>query len=304
VETLLRWLFWNWFSGAGVNKKNTAGRKKDESGTVRFSCVAYRYDGISRFALKDVTVTLARGGITAVIGPNGSGKSTFARHINALLWPVSGTVEVCGMDTADLDLVLEIRRRVGFVFQNFDSQLVGATVEEDIAFGPENLGLSRALIKEAVDFGLEIAGLRELARRPVNMLSGGQKQQLAIAGAVAMRPECLVLDEPTSMIGPAARRSVMNLLRKLEAELNMTIVLVTHHMEEAVLAHRVLVMQNGSVLMDGPPPEIFKSGQLLSGIGLELPKPVELAGRIRKYGVNIPDSFLTVDELVNCLCRL
>lgn len=264
----------------------------------------YRYGGASGNALDGITTTIKKGGLTAVIGANGSGKSTLARHINALLLPKEGTVTVAGMETGNLLSIPEIRRRVGFVFQNPDNQLVGTTVEEDIAFGPQNTGQSAASIKESVQFAIEVAGLKELAKRPPHMLSGGQKQQLAIAGAVAMRTECLVLDEPTSMLGPAGRRSVVELIKKLITNLKMTVVLVTHFMEEAVFADRVLVISKGRIVMDGAPAEVFKSGSLLSGMGLDLPGPEDLAGRLRAYGLDLPAPVLTVDELVACLCLL
>ncbi|MHB8916753.1 MAG: energy-coupling factor transporter ATPase [Desulfocucumaceae bacterium] len=266
--------------------------------------MTYRYGGTAGSALDGITTTVRRGQFTAVIGPNGSGKSTLARHMNALLLPSSGTVTVDGMDPAIPGNIPEIRRRVGFVFQNPDNQLVGTTVEEDIAFGPENLGRDPASIRDAVDFALEATGLGELAGRPPHMLSGGQKQLLAIAGALAMKTGCLILDEPTSMLGPSGRRSVMNIVRRLKKDLKITVVLVTHLMEEAVLADRVLVLHRGRVAAEGTPAEVFSSGSPLPGIGLELPGPVELAGRLRQYGVELPDPVLTVDELVACLCRL
>ncbi len=224
--------------------------------------------------------------------------------MNGLLLPTSGTVTVDGMDTRDPSLLTEIRRRVGFVFQNPDNQLVGTTVEEDIAFGPENLGMSPDSIRESVRFAMRVTGLEGLAGRPPHTLSGGQKQLLAIAGALAMKTECLVLDEPTSMLGPAGRRSVLNLLRKLRENLNLTLVLVTHFMEEAVFADRILLVDGGRIVMDGAPAEVFGSGSRISSVGLELPGPAELAGRLRAYGLDLPDPVLTLDDLVTCLCRL
>lgn len=275
-----------------------------EGGYICLKGVTYRYGGASGNALDGITAAVQKGGFTAVIGANGSGKSTLARHMNALLRPAAGTVTVAGMDTGDPRHIPEIRRRVGFVFQNPDNQLVGTTVEEDIAFGPRNIGQSPARIRESLRFAMEVAGLEELAKRPPHMLSGGQKQQLAIAGAVAMRTECLVLDEATSMLGPAGRRSVVELIKKLKNDLNMTVILVTHFMEEAVFADRVLVIQRGRIAMDGTPAEVFKYGSRLSGMGLELPGPEALAGRLRAYGLDLPAPVLTVDELVACLCRL
>lgn len=208
------------------------------------------------------------------------------------------------MDTRNPAFIPDIRRRVGFVFQNPDNQLVGTTVAEDIAFGPENLGKSPQAIRKAVDFAMTVTGLDGMADRPPHTLSGGQKQQLAIAGAIALETGCVVLDEPTSMIGPTGRRSVMSLLTRLNNELNMTLVLITHHMEEAVLAGRVLVMAGGRVVMDGTPREVFRSVSSLSGLGLDLPGPVELSNRLRAYGLSLPDPVLTMDELVSCICQL
>jgi len=274
-----------------------------EDGYIRFTGVKYRYSGSSRYALDGVDAVVKRGRFTAVIGPNGSGKSTLARHMNGLLLPVAGTVTVAGLDTGNPSSIPEIRRRVGFVFQNPDNQLVGTTVEEDIAFGPENLGLDPDSIRESVIFAMGATGIRGLAGRPPHTLSGGQKQLLAIAGALAMKTECLVLDEPTSMLGPSGRRLVMDLIRKLKVELSLTLVLVTHFMEEAVFADRLLVMDKGRMVAEGSPREIFGSRSLLEAVGLELPGPEEMAGRLRAYGLSLPEPVLSVDELVTCLCR-
>ena len=266
--------------------------------------MVYRYPGAACNALDDVQVGVRRGSFTAVIGLNGSGKSTLARHMNGLLVPGAGAVVVDGLNTGDPRNIPEIRRRVGFVFQNPDNQLVGATVEEDIAFGPENLGLSPASIREAVDYALEVTGLAGLAQRPTQALSGGQKQLLAIAGSLAMRTRCLVLDEATAMIGPAGRRRILDLIKKLVNQFSMTLVLITHFMEEAVLADRVLVMHRGRIIMEGTPAQVFRSGSLLTGTGLALPGPADLACRLRSYGLNLPDPVLSLDELVDSICRL
>jgi len=278
--------------------------KTADCGYISFRDVVFRFSNGSANVLKGISFSIRRRSFTAIIGPNGSGKSTLARHTNGLLVPTAGEVSVDGMDTRISANIPEIRRRVGFVFQNPDNQLVGTTVEEDIAFGPENLGMQPSTIKESVEFALEVTGLKHLAGRPPHMLSGGQKQQLAIAGAVAMKTECLVLDEPTSMLGPEGKRSVMELLKKVKRDLNMTLLVVTHFMEEAVFADRILVIDDGRLVMDGTPQQVFKSRSLLSGIGLELPGPAELSGRLRDGGVPLPDPVLTVDELVECLCRL
>ncbi|MHB8156658.1 MAG: energy-coupling factor transporter ATPase [Desulfocucumaceae bacterium] len=269
-----------------------------------FDDVVFRYGNAKENALNGITVNIRRGEFTVVIGPNGSGKSTFARHIKGLLRPLEGRVAVEGISTTNPDQLPEIMRRVGFVFQNPDNQLVGATVEEDIAFGPENLGVDPPSIRDSVNRAMAEVGLLELAGRPPHNLSGGQKQLLAIAGALAMKNKCLVLDEPTSMLGPAGKRLVMNLLLKLRAGFNITLIMVTHFMEEAVFADRILVMDKGKIVMDGTPREVFREGRLLSIAGLELPGPVELSNRLRSYGVALPDPVLTLDELVTCLCRI
>ena len=278
--------------------------KASDCGYISFKDVVFRFSNDLANVLNGISFSIRRGSFTAIIGPNGSGKSTLARHTNGLLVPTAGEVSVDGMDTRISANIPDIRRRVGFVFQNPDNQLVGTTVEEDTAFGPENLGMHPSTIKESVEFALEVTGLAELAGRPPHMLSGGQKQQLAIAGALSMKTECLVLDEPTSMLGPTGKRSVMELLIRIKRDLNMTLVVVTHFMEEAVLADRILVIGDGRIVMDGTPQQVFKSRSLLLDIGLELPGPAELSGRLREIGVPLPDPVLTVDELVEFLCRL
>lgn len=273
-------------------------------GCIRFRDVVFRYGSAGENALNGVSAEISRGEFVAVIGPNGSGKSTFARHINGLLIPSGGRVEIDGMDTRDPVNIPEIRRRVGFVFQNPDNQLVGTTVEEDIAFGPENLGYAPDTIRRSVNFAMAVTGLADLGQRPPHLLSGGQKQQLAVAGAVAMKTGCLVLDEPTSMLGPAGRRSVLALLARLNKEFNITLVLITHFMEEAVFADRIIVTCGGRIITVGTPREVFRSGGPLSGLGLDLPGPVELSNRLRSFGLALPDPVLSVEELVSCLCRL
>lgn len=271
---------------------------------IKFDDVSYMYNKASEKAISGINTTFKCGEFAVVIGPNGSGKSTLARHMNALLVPCRGVVTVDGIDTRNLDSVRDIRRRVGFVFQDPDNQLVGSTVEEDAAFGPENLGEDSASIRESVNLSLELVGLSGLNKCPVHSLSGGQKQQLAIAGALAMKTQCLVLDEPTSMIGPVGKRIIIRLLKSIQKELSMTVILVTHFMEEAVFADRVLVMEKGQIVMDGSPINVFKCHHLLAKIGLELPDPAELSRRLRLNGVDLPENVLTVDELVACLCQL
>lgn len=240
----------------------------------------------------------------AIIGPNGSGKSTLARHFNALLLPTRGTVTVNGLSTADPANRWEIRCRVGMVLQNPDNQLVAAVVEEDVAFGPENLGLPPEEVRRRVDRALALVGLGEQRLRPPHSLSGGQKQRLAIAGALAMKPSCLVLDEPTAMLDPAGRREVIQTLLSLNREEGLTVVLVTHFMEEAVLADRVWVLSGGRLVLEGTPAQVFSHREALQKIGLALPGPAELAWRLRNSGWPVPDGILTLDDLFACLAGL
>lgn len=257
-----------------------------------------------RVALQEINGEISQGELLAIIGPNGSGKSTLARHINALLLPTCGTVTVDGLTTADPASRWEIRRRVGMVLQNPDNQLVASVVEEEVAFGPENLGLPPEEVRQRVDRALSVAGLVEQRLRPPHLLSGGQKQRLAIAGALAMKPSCLVLDEPTAMLDPAGRREVMQTLLNLNRQDGLTVVLVTHFMEEAVLADRIWVLSGGRLVMDGTPAQVFRCREALQKIGLALPGPAELAWRLRNCGWPIPDGIYRLEELVTCLVDL
>lgn len=257
-----------------------------------------------RIALQDINGDIRQGELLAIIGPNGSGKSTLARHFNALLLPTRGTVTVNGLSTADPANRWKIRCRVGMVLQNPDNQLVAAVVEEDVAFGPENLGLPPEEVRRRVDRALALVGLGEQRLRPPHSLSGGQKQRLAIAGALAMKPSCLVLDEPTAMLDPAGRREVIQTLLSLNREEGLTVVLVTHFMEEAVLADRVWVLSGGRLVLEGTPAQVFSHRETLQKIGLALPGPAELAWRLRNSGWPIPAGILTLDDLVACLADL
>ncbi|SHJ06991.1 energy-coupling factor transport system ATP-binding protein [Desulfofundulus thermosubterraneus DSM 16057] len=257
-----------------------------------------------RIALQDISGDIRQGELLAIIGPNGSGKSTLARHFNAVLLPTRGTVTVNGLSTADPANRWEIRCRVGMVLQNPDNQLVAAVVEEDVAFGPENLGLPPEEVRRRVDRALALAGLGEQRLRPPHLLSGGQKQRLAIAGALAMKPSCLVLDEPTAMLDPAGRREVIQTLLSLNREEGLTIVLVTHFMEEAVLADRVWVLSGGRLVLEGTPAQVFSHREALQKIGLALPGPAELAWRLRAAGWPVPAGILTLNDLVACLADL
>lgn len=268
-------------------------------------------------ALRGVDLTIDQGEFVAIIGPNGSGKSTLARHLNGLLLPTAGQVLVDGLLTADPDHLPMIRQRVGMVFQNPDNQLVASTVEEDVAFGPENLALPSDEIRRRVNEALTIVGLTEYATQPPHMLSGGQKQKVAIAGALATRSDCIVFDEPNSMLDPSGRQQVLDTIRKLNDE-GMTIVLITQSMDEAALARRIVVMDAGCIILDGPPQMVFaaqgmangpddkESGNLetslLEEIGIGRPFATEMADRLREQGLPLPAGLLTMDQLVMALC--
>lgn len=256
-----------------------------------------------RTGIIKVNGEICRGEFLAVIGSNGSGKSTLARHLNALLLPCSGTVEVDGLDTSVAENLWEIRRRVGMVFQNPDNQLVAALVEEDVAFGPENLGLPSLEVRLRVDQALTWMNLHELRLRAPHLLSGGQKQRMAVAGVLAMRPICMVLDEPSAMLDPAGRKDLMTIIRRLNREEGITVVLITHFMEEAILAGRIWVFHKGARVMAGTPREIFRQGSQLATYNLELPGPAELAERLRRSGMHLPAGILTVEELVQGICQ-
>ncbi len=254
-------------------------------------------------ALRGVSVTIEKGSFTVVLGHNGSGKSTFAKHLNAVLLPCGGAVYVEGMDTRDERMLLEIRRRTGMVFQNPDNQIVANVVEEDVAFGPENLGVPTAEIRRRVDDALAAVGMEQFASHAPHLLSGGQKQRIAIAGILAMEPECIVLDEATAMLDPAGRREVIDTVRRLNRERGITVVLITHHMAEAENADRVIVMNDGQVAMDGAPHDVFAQVDRLHELGLAAPDTVELLHLLREAGMDVPLTGLTVDECADTICR-
>lgn len=253
-------------------------------------------------ALKDVTVQIKKGEFTAIIGTNGSGKSTLARHLNALLLPTEGELIVEGMRTSDAGRVWDIRQKVGMVFQNPDNQLVAAVVEEDVAFGPENLGVPPEEIRERVDLALEKVGMTSYRKQAPSMLSGGQKQRVAIAGVLAMKPDCIVLDEPTAMLDPKGRKEVMDTIHELNKKEGITIVLITHFMEEAVTADHILVIDKGVLKMEGTPREIFSQADKVTEIGLDVPVPADLARRLRKKGMAVSERCMTDEELGEALC--
>ena len=267
------------------------------------SHVYQKNDELGNRALTNVDLAIKKGEFVAVLGHNGSGKSTLAKHFNALLQPTGGVVLVKGIDTRDEKRVWEVHQAAGMVFQNPDNQIVATVVEEDVAFGPENLGLEPQGIRRRVDDALERVGLRGFARKEPHMLSGGQKQRVAIAGILAMRPEIVILDEATAMLDPVGRREVLNIVKGLNADFGITIVYITHFMEEALHASRVLVMNRGNIVMDGPPREIFTDGARLRAYGLDVPQMVELRMRLDEAGIRLPPSILTVEEMARALCR-
>lgn len=280
---------------------------ESDSGEVLFDIchVSHTFEteeGKTFDALKDVTAQIKKGEFTAIIGTNGSGKSTLARHLNALLIPTEGELIVEGMRTSDAGRVWDIRQKVGMVFQNPDNQLVAAVVEEDVAFGPENLGVPPEEIRERVDLALEKVGMTSYRKQAPSMLSGGQKQRVAIAGVLAMKPDCIVLDEPTAMLDPKGRKEVMDTIHELNKTEGITIVLITHFMEEAVTADHILVIDKGVLKMEGTPREIFSQADKVTEIGLDVPVPADLARRLRKKGMAVSEKCMTDEELGEALC--
>ena len=269
--------------------------------------LTFRYttaEGVAPTVLDHVNLDIEAGSFVAILGHNGSGKSTFAKHLNAILLPTSGKVYVDGMDTTDEDKLLDIRRTVGMVFQNPDNQIVASVVEEDVAFAPENLGVPSDEIRRRVDEALEAVGMTEYARHAPHLLSGGQKQRVAIAGVLAMRPRCIVLDEPTAMLDPVGRREVLDTVCRLQRELGMTVVLITHHMDEAARAQRLVVMDNGHVVMDGPPAQVFQNVVGLRRLGLEVPDSVSLLYELRQAGLDVPLDVLTCEDCAQALAHI
>ena len=250
---------------------------------------------------EDMNLSVDEGSFVAVLGGNGCGKSTLAKHFNSILLPSGGKVFVCGLDTSDESRVMAVRRNVGMVFQNPDNQIVANVVEEDVAFGPENLGISSAEIRRRVDNALEQVGMYEYRNHAPHLLSGGQKQRVAIAGIIAMEPKCIVLDEPTAMLDPRGRREVMDTIMKLNREKGITVVLITHHMDEAAQAQRVVVLHEGVVKADGTPEEVFCQVEMLHSIGLAAPETVELCWELNKIGFNLPLDRLNIEDCAQIL---
>ena len=281
-------------------------------GIIRASKLGYEYlkyddDGnveqTSR-AVDDVNLDIREGQFIAILGHNGSGKSTLAKHINALLVPTEGTLWVDSMDTSSEENLWKIRQRAGMVFQNPDNQIIGSVVEEDVGFGPENIGVPTDEIWKRVDRSLEAVGMVAYRHHSPNKLSGGQKQRVAIAGVMAMRPKCIVLDEPTAMLDPNGRKDVLKAVRELNEKEGVTVILITHYMEEVVFADHVYVMDSGHVVMSGVPREIFSQVDTLKKYGLDVPQVTLLAYELKKAGLRIPDGILTIAELVSALRQL
>ena len=259
---------------------------------------------VDKYALKGVNLEVKKGEFLVVLGHNGSGKSTIAKHINALLLPSEGKVIVDGLDTSDENNLWNIRSKAGMVFQNPDNQLVATIVEEDVAFGPENLGIEPKEIRRRVDESLDRVGMSEYKRHAPHLLSGGQKQRVAIAGVLAMQPECIVFDEPTAMLDPSGRKDVMNSIKQLNKEYGITIVLITHYMDEAVQGDRIVVVDDGKIIIEGAPKKVFSEVEKMKKIGLDVPQVTELAYELNKSGINISTEILNVDEMVDALCQL
>ena len=274
---------------------------------IKTQDLAFTYPGtedqVNTRALRGVDVTIERGSFVVILGHNGSGKSTLAKTFNAVLLPSGGKVYVEGMDTMDESLLLEIRRRVGMVFQNPDNQIVANVVEEDVAFAPENLGVPSDEIRKRVDDALEAVGMTQFVKHAPHLLSGGQKQRIAIAGVLAMKPECIVLDEATAMLDPIGRREVLAAVEKLNREQGITVVLITHHMNEAEHADRVIVMNDGLVVMDGKPREVFTRKIELEDIGLAVPDTVSLLFSLREAGMDVPVDAITVEECADAIAK-
>lgn len=264
----------------------------------------YNAEGENRYtALDDISISVKKGEFVAILGTNGSGKSTLAKHFNAILQPTAGSCLIEGMDTRDADKLWEIRQLVGMVFQNPDNQIIAAVVEDDVAFGPENLGVAPAEIERRVTDSLEAVGMTEYRKFAPHLLSGGQKQRIAIAGALAMQTKCLVLDEPTAMLDPQGREEVLLTVKTLNKEMGITVVYITHFMEEAAAADRIIVLDAGKVALTGTPQEVFSQVETMKKLGLDVPLAAEVAWNLKKKGVKLPERIITDEDLVDALCR-
>ena len=272
---------------------------------IKAEKLAYTYPGVDDTpgvaVFKELDITIDEGSFVAVLGSNGCGKSTLAKHFNAILLPSGGKVWACGMDTSNEEMIIPIRRKVGMVFQNPDNQIVANVVEEDVAFGPENLGVAAPEIRSRVDRALKQVGMYEYREHAPHLLSGGQKQRIAIAGVIAMAPKCIVLDEPTAMLDPKGRREVMETITRLNREKRITVVLITHHMEEAAQAERVIVLHRGKVAADGTPKHVFSQVELLHDLGLAAPETVELCWELNRQGFSLPLDALEIEDCAQAL---
>jgi len=279
-----------------------------ENNMVECRNVIYKYENSEEntfnLALDDISIDIKKGEFIVILGRNGSGKSTLAKHINALMVPTCGKVIVDGLDTSDEDNVWTVRNKAGMVFQNPDNQLVATIVEEDVAFGPENLGVEPKEIRRRVDEALKRVGMYKYRKHAPHLLSGGQKQRVAIAGTLAMKPECIIFDESTAMLDPSGRKDILRTIEDLNKNNNMTIILITHYMEEAINADRIMVIDNGKAIIEGSPRRVFKEVATMKKIGLDVPQMTELAYELRQSGINVKDDILSIDEMVNALCQL
>ncbi len=274
---------------------------------IKFDNVSFAYEledeGVVN-AVNDFSLEVPEGQFLAVLGHNGCGKSTVAKLINGILVPNKGKVTVEGMDTSDEEKTVDIRKTVGMVFQNPDNQIVATIVEDDVAFGPENLGVEPSEIRKAVDSALKAVGMYEFRKREPHRLSGGQKQRVAIAGVIAMNTKCIVMDEPTAMLDPQGRKEVMDTVMKLNREFGITVILITHYMDEAVKANRVIVMDGGRIAMDGTPKEVFRNVERMKKLGLDVPQATELAYRLRKKGFKLPEDILDENECAEAILKV
>ena len=270
--------------------------------------VVFKYstgeEGIEKLAIDELNLEVSKGEFLVILGHNGSGKSTVAKHMNALLTPTEGTVIVNGLDTGDENNIWDIRSTAGMVFQNPDNQLVATIVEEDVAFGPENLGIPPQEIRQRVDDALDKVGMSEYKRHAPHLLSGGQKQRIAIAGILAMQPKCIIFDEPTAMLDPSGRKEVINNIKELNKKHGITVILITHYMDEAAEADRVVVMDKGKVIIEGIPRDVFSHVETMKRIGLDVPQVTEICYELRKAGIDIDTKILNVNEMVSALCQL
>lgn len=274
---------------------------------IKFDNVSFAYDSGEEQpirAVNDFSLAVPEGQFMAILGHNGCGKSTVAKLVNGILVPTKGKVTVAGMDTSDEDKTVDIRRNVGMVFQNPDNQIVATIVEDDVAFGPENLGVEPSEIRKAVDAALKAVGMYEFRKREPHRLSGGQKQRVAIAGVIAMNTKCIVMDEPTAMLDPQGRKEVIDTVMKLNKEFGITVILITHFMDEAVKADRVVVMDDGCIALDSTPKQVFKNVEKIKALGLDVPQATELVYRLRKRGMKLPDDILDENECAEAVLKL